>query len=117
MGVQSWIPAQWRLSERDGFVGGGLGEGHPLLDLPGEPDLPQEGDEAGQAAKRGNGRGGFVQDQFGFAKEGANLDLGRFARGRAGLFKHQSLCPQPFAQGDPFFTSEFGFILNSEVER
>jgi type II secretory pathway component PulF len=30
-------------------------------------------------------------------------------QGRAGLFKHQSLCPQSFPQSDPFLISEFGF--------
>ena len=33
---------------------------------------------------------------------------GRFVQGRVGLFKHQSLCPQPFPQSDPFSISEFG---------
>jgi uncharacterized protein (DUF1800 family) len=28
------------------------------------------------------------------------------------LFKHQSLCPQPFTQSDPFPISEFGFKLH-----
>jgi hypothetical protein len=29
------------------------------------------------------------------------------------LFKHQSLCPHPFPQSDPFSISEFGFNLSS----
>jgi hypothetical protein len=29
-------------------------------------------------------------------------------QGRRGLFKHQSLCHQPFPQSDLFLTSEFG---------
>ena len=29
-------------------------------------------------------------------------------QGRVGLLKHQSLCPQPSPQSDPFPTSEFG---------
>jgi hypothetical protein len=79
------------------------------LHLPGKADLAQEGDEAGQTAKGRNCLGSFVQNQLGFAEERGNFCAGRFVQGRAGLFKHQSLCPQPFPQSGPFFISEFGF--------
>ena len=37
-----------------------------------------------------------------------NFGAGRFVQGRAGLFKHQSLCPQLLPQSAPFSISEFG---------
>ena len=90
------------MSQRDGVVGGGLGEGQMLLHLPGQPDLTEEGNETGQPANGGNGLGRFLQNQLGFAKERGNFGAGRFVQGRLGLFKHQSLCQQPFPHSDPF---------------
>ena len=41
------------MGQWDGVVGGGFGEGEVALHLPGQADGAQEGDEAGQAAERG----------------------------------------------------------------
>ena len=95
--------------QRDGVVGRGLGEGLMPLDRRREANLPQEGNETGQPAEGRDGLGVFLQNQLGIAKERGDFGAGRFVRGRAGLFKHQSLCPQPFPQCDPFSISEFGF--------
>jgi hypothetical protein len=100
------------MGQRNGIVGSRFGKREMLLHLPDKADLAEEGDEAGQAAKGRNRLGRFVQNQLGFAEERGNFCAGRFVQGRAGLFKHQSLCPQPFPQSDPFFISEFGLKLN-----
>ena len=82
-----------RMGQRDGIVGSRFGKGQMLLHLPGETNLPQKGNETGQAAEGRNRLGRFVQNQLGFAEERGNFGAGRFVQGRFGLFKHQSLCP------------------------
>jgi len=91
-----------RMRQWNGVVGSRLGKGQMLLHLPGKADLPQKGNETGQTTERGDGLGCFLQNQLGIAEERANLGAGRFVQGRAGLFKHQSLCSQPLPQSDPF---------------
>lgn len=98
-----------RMRQRNGVVGGRFGERQMLLNFAGEAGLAREGDEAGQTAEGRNRLGRFVQNQLGFPKERRNFGAGRFVQGRRGLFKHQSLCHQPFPHCDPFPTSEFGF--------
>ena len=96
------------MRQRNGLVGLGFGKRQMLLHLPGKANLPEEGNETGQPAEGRNRLGGFVQNQLGFPKERGNFSAGRFVQGRRGLFKHQSLCPQPFPQSDLFPTSTFG---------
>ena len=91
-----------RMRQRDGVVGSRFGKGQMLLHLPGQADLAQEGNETGQTAEGRNRLGRLVQNQLGIAKERGNFGAGRFVQGRVGLFKHQSLCPQPLPQSDPF---------------
>jgi len=84
-----------RVGQRDGVVGGRFDEGQAPLHLPGKADRPQKGDETGQPTKGRGGLGRFIQNELVAAKERGDLGAGRFVRGRAGLFKHQSSCPQP----------------------
>ena len=100
------------MGQRDGVVGGRFGKGQPALDLLGKTDGAEERDEAGQPAEGRDGLGRFLQNQLGIPEEGGNFGAGRFVQGRAGLFKHQSLCPQAPAQHDPF--SCFGVRVETE---
>ena len=91
----------WR--QRAGVIGSRFGKRQAALHLLGKTDLAEEGNETGQPAEGGDGLGHFVQNQPGIAKERGNFGAGRFVQGRAGWFKHQSLCPQPLPQSAPFF--------------
>jgi len=94
--------------QRDGVVGRWFGEGQMFLHLPRKPDLPQEGNKTDQPAEGRDRLGRFIQNHLGFAKKRGNFRAGRFVQGRLGLFKHQSLCHQPFPQCDLFSTSGIG---------
>src|ERR1035437_4095195 len=82
-----------------------------------KPICPRKEMKLASPPKGGDGLERFVQNQPGIAKERGDFGAGRFVQGRAGWFKHQSLCPQPFPQSAPFSISEFGLNALQYLQR